>query len=162
MLSLKVKAAGLGITSEAFPSTPLEDILLGWDAKVYEVYLASVPAIEAQFGKLSPTQLGKAKREDEDEKAQDKLDCEVGEKIIEEMRERAHFRAMPQVLQGAWVRQFGRWPWGKPHVEPIKGMSAQLAREIIALGPTGKVADSDLYWKAYSKLRPRLHKTAQG
>jgi hypothetical protein len=109
------------------------------------------------MGKISPVALGKAKGEEE--KPEDKRHEEIGRPIKAQMEAQAHYRAMPQFMQAERVRLHG-WPGEKKGVTPIEGMSAQLARELIALGPTR--VKSQHYWAFYRQHYARINRTARG
>jgi hypothetical protein len=70
----------------------------------------------------------------------------------------AHFKAMPQFMQAERVRLQG-WPGEKKGVTAIEGMSAQLAAELLALGPTR--VESQHYWTFYRQHYARINRTAR-
>jgi hypothetical protein len=152
-----VQALACGIPLKDIPDTPLEAIVLGWEAVRLKLYHAAIPHIDAQMAKISPVALGKAKGEDE--KPEDKRHEAIGRPIKEQMEAHAHFKAMPQFMQAERVRLHG-WPGEKKGVTPIEGMSAQLAAKLIALGPTR--IESSAYWQFYRQHYARINRTARG
>ena len=155
-MELQVKAAALGIGSLDFGKTLIRDIILGWEGEKLRLYHQARPALDAQLAKLSPVSLAKAKAEGETE--DEKKYGKRGREILRRITDGAHFRLMPAHEQGAYVRAHG-WPQEQGEVYPIKGLSKTLAADIIKLGESGKVANSDEYWRAYRELRTRLYKT---
>lgn len=158
MLSLKVKAAALGIKGDDFPKAYVDDIILGWEGRRLELYYQSRPVVDAQLAKLSPVSLAKAEAEGETD--DEKKYGARGRKILERITNQAHFRLMPAHEQGAFVRSKG-WPHEAGEVYPIEGLSKTLAADLIELGASGRVAHSEGYWKAYGELRARLHKSRE-
>jgi hypothetical protein len=156
-LELKVQALACGIPLKDIPDTPLEAIILGWEAQKLKLYHAAIPHIDAQMAKVSPVALGKAKGEGE--KPEDKRHEAIGKPIKEQMEAWAHFKAMPQFMQAERVRTQG-WPGEKKGAATIEGMSAQLARELVALGPTR--VESPAYWTFYRQHYARINRTARG
>ncbi len=169
MLELKVKALGCGIPLADIAKTPVEAIVLGWEAERLRLYHQAIPALDAQMAKLSPVALGKSRREENERpkdaeeakrRAQDEKDRKQGEPILEQIKRSAYFRLMPTFMQAAEVRARG-WPASEESAEPIQGLSASIAREIIKLGESGAVPDSVAYWASYTQLRTRLYATAR-
>ena len=158
MLELRVKAAALGIRSADFPTTPIEDILLGWEGRKLELYWMAVPQLDAQMAKMSPVALGKAQTEEES--ADDRKFAEAGKPIKARIERQAHFKLMPQFMQADHMRRFGL-PWVDGNVTPINGLSRQLATDIIKLGESGRVPDSETYWRAFRRLRVKLYATVK-
>jgi hypothetical protein len=56
-----VQALACGIALKDIPDTPLEAIILGFEAIKLKAYLAAIPHIDAQMAKVSAVALGKAK-----------------------------------------------------------------------------------------------------
>lgn len=162
MLELRVKAAAIGIRSADFAQTPIEDIIVGWEAKRLEMMYLARPAIEAQLAKLSPVSLGKSA--EEKDKPEDAKYAREGEKIKAQIEETLRFSYMPEFMQAQWVRTNGRLPGQQvSKSKPIEGLAPALALEIIKLSESGSVPDGPL-WKYIHGTGPdagRMRATAR-
>jgi len=78
-------------------------------------------------------------------RAKDKLLEERGAVLKTELRERLELQFQPDFLRARHVRQHG-WPGAEKPLEPIKGVSAGIARTICELAKDKKLLKFGKFW----------------
>jgi len=133
------------------------------------MYLAVRPQLELMMNQVS----GKSLAEDEaktdepgtDEeaakRAKDKVLEERGAVLKAELRERLELQFQPDFLRARHVRQHG-WPGAEKPLEPIKGVSAGIARTVWQLAKDKKLGSFTRFWIQFEsgEAWARLEKTA--
>ncbi len=121
------------------------------------MYLAARPQLELMMNQVS----GKSLAEDEvkadelgtDEeaakRARDKVLEERGAVLKAELRERLELQFLPDFMRARYVRQHG-WPGQEKPLEPIKGVSAGIARTIHELAREKKLLKFAKFWEQFS------------
>jgi hypothetical protein len=115
--------------------------------------MAARPQLELMMnqvsGKLLAEDEAKAEEPGDDteaaKRAKDKVLEERGAVLKAELRERLELQFLPDFLRARHVRQHG-WPGAEKPLEPIKGVSAGIARTVWQLAQDKKLLKFGEFW----------------
>lgn len=133
------------------------------------MYLAARPQLELMMNQVSGKSLAEDEAKAEDfgdekeqaEAAKKKVLEERGAVLKAELRERLELQFQPDFLRARHVRQHG-WPGQEKPLEPIKGVSAGIARTVWQLAKDKKLLKFGKFWEQFSNAEDyaRLEMTA--
>lgn len=140
-----------GIPYDELGDATIIQIELMYQAKLREMSFAARPHIEAMMNQVSAKSLAEALEkdvpsggEDDAKRAKDRLLEEKGQPLKAELRQRLNLQFADDVSRALHVRQHG-WPGAEEPLEPIKGVTSEIARTVWQLAKDGKLLKFDKY-----------------